>query len=424
MMRLLFFIASFVLIINTSLANIHLKSNQVTLSDLIYLYYKDFTSQNIILDDSIDSLTKLYRFDVNSMSQEELSGLLNKVLEQNQVYIKDLGGTLFFYVDKDKSLNTFDDIDEIYIPEVPAHVLDSNNDVLGGFIDGLDAVRSNLIFEYDSVATYIPKYLDIDFVTGVVNQMTGMTYSHNGYMVPIFGSDEVIEKVLNFLEVIDVPTPQVRVKALLLEYTDSKADRSGFTLALKALSDKLSLTFGTITGIANAFSFKNANIDLIASMIQDDNRFKIISSPSVLVTSGSKARFHVGSSVPVLDSEYITDRDAVRKAVIYKDSGVLLDVGAVVKRNRVDLTIRQEISDFQTTKTSNIDSPTLSQRSFASTLQLVDGETIAIAGLDEWKASEARSGLWFLPRLFDSVEKREDFSQIVLLLTVDILGAN
>lgn len=413
-MRLFFVIASFVFFINFSFASVNLKSNQVTLPDLIYLYYKDFTNENIVVDDSVDALTKMYKFDVSSMGKAEFSNLLNMVLKENKVQIRDLGGTLYFVVDH--SFSNVNDFESVDINSV------QSGDVLGGFLDGIDSVQKNLILDYDSVSTYTPKYLDIDYVTSLVNSMTGMSYSHNGYMVPIFGTDELVSKVLDFLSVMDVPTPQVRVRALLLEFTDNEVDRTGFTLALTALSNKLSLTFGSGTGFSNAVSFKNANLDVMASMIQDDNRFRVISSPSVLVTSGKQAKFHVGASVPVLDSEYITDRDSVRKSVTYKDSGVLLNVQPVVKQNRVDLSITQEISDFQMTKTSNIDSPTLSQRSFQSVLQLVDGETIAIAGLDEWKDSTSRSGLWFLPSFFDSVEKRNDFSQIVLLLTVDVIS--
>jgi general secretion pathway protein D len=63
------------------------------------------------------------------------------------------------------------------------------------------------------------------------------------------------------------------------------------------------------------------------------------------------------------------------------------------------LDINQEVSDVAETKTSGIDSPTIQQRKFQSTVLIEDGQTIALGGLIRDNRSRGKSGVPFLQRI-------------------------
>jgi general secretion pathway protein D len=60
------------------------------------------------------------------------------------------------------------------------------------------------------------------------------------------------------------------------------------------------------------------------------------------------------------------------------------------------LDIAQEVSDVTTTSTSSINSPTIEQRKFATSIAIQDGQTIALGGLIKDTSNKGRSGIPFL----------------------------
>ena len=122
------FVSFFIFSFSAFSQGINLHSNQVTLPDLITLYYKDFEKRNIIVDDSVDMLTKLFRFDVSNLNRQQLSSLLKRVLLENNVSSIDYGDVLYFVVSEDS-----------IVADAPIE-----SDAIAGLIEGVDSVRKNL----------------------------------------------------------------------------------------------------------------------------------------------------------------------------------------------------------------------------------------------------------------------------------------
>ena len=124
-----------------------------------------------------------------------------------------------------------------------------------------------------------------------------------------------------------------------------------------------------------------AAIDALSSV----TNVNIISSPSLLVLDNREAILNVGDQVPVITqtSSSVTDPDApIVNAVSYRDTGVILRVRPRVDNSgRVILDINQEVSDAVTTETSEIDAPTIQQRSIETTVAVDDGQSLMLGGL-------------------------------------------
>ena len=146
---------------------------------------------------------------------------------------------------------------------------------------------------------------------------------------------------------------------------------SGGTTALFPGANALFSDGGTLT----------AAIDALSSI----TKVNIISAPSLLVLDNREAFLNIGDQVPVITqtSSSVTDPDApIVNAVEYRDTGVILRVKPRVDNSgRVILDISQEVSDAVTTDTSEIDAPTIQQRTISTTVAMDDGQSLMLGGL-------------------------------------------
>ena len=232
------------------------------------------------------------------------------------------------------------------------------------------------------------------------------------------GPVQEVEKLKKLLVQVDQPSGEVLVKAFVYEVSTSEQDGSAFGLALNLLQGKLGLALGNSVNLGNSISFKNSQIDAIYSAFANDSRFKVVSSPSLRVLSGSSARFSVGSDVPVLGAVQMDRNGNPIQSVEYKPSGVILDLRPHVRENQIDLTINQQLSNFIPTTTGVNNSPTLTKREIQTSIAAQSDDVIVLGGLDEDKAAEDKSGLSFLPALFKSRGGQSSKTQILLVLQV------
>lgn len=132
-------------------------------------------------------------------------------------------------------------------------------------------------------------------------------------------------------------------------------------------------------------------IDALASITE----VNIISAPSLLVLDNREAILNIGDRVPVVTqtSSSVTDPNApIVNAVDYRDTGVILRVRPRVDNSgRVILDVSQEVSDAVTTDTSEIDAPTIQQRTIATTVAMDDGQSLMLGGLIRQTDTDTRS---------------------------------
>jgi type II secretory pathway component GspD/PulD (secretin) len=244
----------------------------------------------------------------------------------------------------------------------------------------------------------------------------GGTYkpsSGDDYIV-FSGSVKETAKLQKLLDQVDTPTGEVVVKAYMYEVGSSNSDASALGMVLSALSGKVQGGVAATT-LGNFVRLKTASIDLIASALKTDGRFKVVTAPYQRVRSGKSARFVSGSQVSVLGAIVTNQNGSTQQSFDRIESGTILEISPVVHGEGIDVDLFQQVSSFVTTDASS--QPTLNKREFRTMLTVEDGEVVLIAGLDDSKEEESQSGLSFLPfSLTKSKAKRA--TQLILLMEI------
>lgn len=139
---------------------------------------------------------------------------------------------------------------------------------------------------------------------------------------------------------------------------------------------------------------------------------KVLSNPSLVVVDNQPATLQVGDEVPVStgSAQILTGNNTIVSTIEYKNTGIILRVVPRVNINgQVRLEIEQEISNVATTDTgtnsgSNGGSgstltPTVSQRKVKSTVAVMSGQTVLLAGLISERHNGVRTGIPVLDQL-------------------------
>jgi general secretion pathway protein D len=154
--------------------------------------------------------------------------------------------------------------------------------------------------------------------------------------------------------------------------------------------------FGSVfPGFSYALAAASAQVTLNA--LNTITKVNVISSPSLTVLDKQTATLQIGDQVPVVSQSAIgilqggTNAPIVN-SVNYRDTGVILSITPRInKSGSVFLKVEQEVSSVATTTTSNIDSPTIKQRRVKTTVQVNDGEALALGGLIQDQTNDTRN---------------------------------
>lgn len=189
----------------------------------------------------------------------------------------------------------------------------------------------------------------------------------------------------------------------------------------------LGLGFTGLGGIPNLpIALDYGQIQLACLALRDMGYSRYLAEPNLVAINGQTANFQVGGllPVPVVTGTAMANLGGVN----FIPTGVQLAFTPfITDRDRVRLTINAEISDRDLnapyTKIEGASIPTLVTRNFSTTVELREGQTLAVAGLIENKldADAARvPWLEYIPILgriagFDRVGNYE--KELVILVT-------
>lgn len=233
------------------------------------------------------------------------------------------------------------------------------------------------------------------------------------------GTAKEIAQLKKILPQVDMSSGEVLVRGVVYEVQTGKSEGSAFRLAASILGGRLSVGVGSGNPLDSFVKLSTSNLEAVYSALSSDSRFKVVSSPSVRVRSGGKARFVVGQDVPVLGAlSYPQGAGQAVQAVEYRSSGVIFELSPKVRDGSVDLDVSQQLSNFVSTSTGVNNSPTLIKRELTTAITAGDGDLIVIGGLAEDKETEGHNGFSFLPSFLHS--KNGDTSRTEVLLVLQI----
>jgi general secretion pathway protein D len=272
----------------------------------------------------------------------------------------------------------------------------------------------------------------------------------------ILASPSDYDKIESAIRKLDVVPRQVLIEVLIAEVTltdDLEYGIDWFINARSGLSmggsgrPEPNVTRGTLnpggylpptpTGVVPAFNglqlinTLGGDVRGVLTALGKDSRLKIVSSPTLMVIDNQKAQINVGKRVPTLSSTQsgVGGTTGVIESVTYLETGVLLSVTPRVNLGgRITLEINQEVSDAQTTDTSNINSPTISRRQAQSTVTTQSGETLVFGGLIQTQRTFGTAGIPLLSKIpiiggaFGRQKYTDSRTELVLLITPKLIA--
>ena len=183
------------------------------------------------------------------------------------------------------------------------------------------------------------------------------------------------------------------------------------------------------TGLFFNYLSGNTFFNLVIDAAKEDGLAKILAEPTLTTASGEAASFLSGGEFPI--PVWSGDDDKI--SIKFKEFGISMKALPLVqdtKRISINLEIAvSELTDAASiaaglpTATSNFAIPSLSTRRANSTVELLDGQTIGIAGLISDKMRETVNkfpGLGDIPilgTLFRSQEWVQDQTELVMFVT-------
>lgn len=266
---------------------------------------------------------------------------------------------------------------------------------------------------------YNPIHRDVEYLQGFLK--TEGEVAASGDKLVFYGTKDEISRVESVLSAVDTPSREVVVTGYVFEVQDIEKEGSGINLLAKLLAGKLGINIGTKQNYENFITINTGNLDAMIELFRTDQRFHVVSSPTLRVKSGSKGNFSVGSDVPILSSVTYQDGRPVQ-SVEYRSSGVIFDIQPTIKSQAIDLKIQQQLSNFVKTDTGVNQSPTLIKRDIVTDVTVKSGDVIVLGGLAENKVEEGETGFSFLPQGFLSGKSKANTkTDIIVLLQVKVI---
>lgn len=283
----------------------------------------------------------------------------------------------------------------------------------------------------------------------------GMGYSMGPRVIPnsfnntllVQGTPQEWEQIQRLLEQLDIPPRQVLIEAKIYEVSLTGAFASGVQAYLQKSSGPgpfpRLVTAGTAIG-----SGATPGLQLTAGMLigqsrellsfltaqEDTRRSKVISAPSIIATDSVAAAINVGTEVPTLSSQGLSNVQSggsslFTNTVQNRNTGVTLNITARVNPSGiVTLNINQEVSAPQApAANAAIQSPSFSKRNVVTQVTLQDGDTIAIGGIIQETETNSSAGVPVLHRLpvigaaFGARSTSRERTELIVFMTPRII---
>lgn len=170
----------------------------------------------------------------------------------------------------------------------------------------------------------------------------------------------------------------------------------------------------------------NTAFEYFIDALRQNNLLRVLAEPNLTVISGKKASFIAGGEFPVPVPQ-ASGSGGVAITVDFKEFGVMLNFTPTVLGNgRIRMDVAPEVSDLDFTNSVSFNGfviPSITKRTVNTTVELQEGQTLALAGLLENKVTANKSitpllgDLPILGALFRSVKYERDETELVVLVT-------
>ena len=288
---------------------------------------------------------------------------------------------------------------------------------------------------------------------------------HSNSLV-ISANSQDLAHMIPIIETLDKPTPQVLIKANIVETTKSVARDLGVMWGGQySRRDQSIMGGGTrlsttgpinptaggpvgISGTGMASNFQAGNLTNLASgslalligtiggnilevqlqALQHDNKLNILSSPSITTLDNQKAFTENGERVPYTTIESSGTSAGTTMTTKFEDVVLRLEITPhVIDGKNLKMTISVKKDEVDMSRKSQLGDPYIIKKKTETVLIVKDGETIVISGLTKQRLVDGDKG-WplfkdipVLGYLFKADSKSEAMEEVLIFITPHIL---
>lgn len=324
--------------------------------------------------------------------------------------------------------------------------------------------------QYDDMVlrTFHLNYMDAKKAINLIRTMVQVRKAYvneDSNSIVVRDTEDIVAVVEKILEANDMPEAEVVLDVEVLEVSDKNAENIGLLLSNynvqlgmfspppdnKLLSTSLtgvtvsagtgsgvtasgsvSAGGGDITNLVKAFSIKNfggyvtvpnAQFNLGKTLAKGE----VLSNPKIRVKNKEKAKFNVGTRVPITTTTLNGTLSQVN--VQYVDVGVKVNAEPSIQlNNEISIKLNLEVSSIITKETiggkdSATTVVTIGTRNVDTVLSLKDGETSVIGGLIQRSEGSDKSKIFLLSDipligpLFTNTNSSKDKTELILAIT-------
>ncbi|MEN9353918.1 MAG: hypothetical protein RL318_1243 [Fibrobacterota bacterium] len=262
----------------------------------------------------------------------------------------------------------------------------------------------------------------------------------------ISGSIEQIQKVRDFLEVVDQQVPQVVLEAIIVEFTRGNTSELGVKNGPKA-SDTTSLS-GPLAALnlglsgtkPESFSLNGFKVGTIGVLpqsfmlqlnaLEGSNQARVLARPRITTLNGQAANINVGTT------DYFQVTTTNTNGVVTSDyrtfnSGITLGITPyVTKSGQITAEIKPEVRTPTSAATSDANRPpSTSTRSISANVRLRNGETLVLGGLIQSLDLTTRTGVPLLSaipligKLFTYRNTQKTTTELAVFITPHVIDS-
>ncbi len=247
---------------------------------------------------------------------------------------------------------------------------------------------------------------------------------------------EQVAQMLQLVRHLDRSNPQILIEAYIVETSQEVARKLGLdwtgsfatrTREPITKDDVITTAGNAFTGSMTAGMVNGANsLKVNLQALEKENKLKILSSPSILVTNNQQAFIESGEERAYrVTSVTGNDKDVT---VEFKTASLKLDVKPhIIDDRKVKLTLTVNKDSFGTAEEENNGQLPVNKKRASTNVILLNGQTTVLGGLTTNEAGNTNTGLPVLRDLpllgflFRGEDKSASSSEIMIFITPHIL---
>ena len=362
---------------------------------------------------------------LNNSSSLEVFNVLNTLLDsgnwlvspRNDVSITNIEKLNSIYVSApQKSLKKIQE----FILDFDKVAIEKEEDVIPTKLESIKTTTTNLSvnrFGYDVINLKFASSSEIqETISNIINNSSYSSNDNNsassqkisieayssGNQVIISGLSDRRKEIINLIEILDKPTKQVFVEAVVAELSTSKAKELG--LQFSGSSGKSGLTIlnsnslgANVGGNISSFVTDGIGITLgpganqissigaLINIIENDGNSEILATPTLLAMNNKEAQILVGSNIPIITGKYTSNSSESAntpfQTISRQDVGIIFKIKPVIGLDEfITIEILQEVSELDTSSALASDVVT-TKRAISTSAIVKTGKTLAIGGL-------------------------------------------